>query len=288
MPNPLRFNEGKACDAVLRHLERRDGATRTRMRFPDNEGHSAPVELVCTIGDRLYAIEHTGIEPFEGHMQGNAENERLIQPIVAGVAGRLPPNEEFQLQMPTGAMEALRGRDVSAVHRRLIDWIIESAPSLWIPPRGRMDTQVQATHIPAVPFPVKLYRLQSRIFQGKLNVVHAVSNVESQRLKRITTALKKKMPKLAAWQRDAGARTVLVLEENDIQLTNHEVVTKAVLKAEETLGRAADEIYVVSTSITPWHLYFVRVGDHSCLELSDSEEWSWDADPAQLLPLTAR
>jgi hypothetical protein len=105
MPNRLRFNEGKACDAVLRHLERRAGATRTTVRFPDKEGHPAPVELVCTIGEQLYAMEHTGIEPFEGHMRGNAEDERLIQPIVAGVAGHLPPEEEFQLQIPAGAME---------------------------------------------------------------------------------------------------------------------------------------------------------------------------------------
>ena len=69
MPNPLRFNEGKACDAVLQHLERRAGATRSAMRFPEKEGHPAPVELVCTIGGRLYAIEHTGIEPFEGHVR---------------------------------------------------------------------------------------------------------------------------------------------------------------------------------------------------------------------------
>jgi hypothetical protein len=288
MPSLLRFNEGKSCDAVLRHLERRGGATRTGMRFPDREGHAAPVELVCTIGNQLYAIEHTGIEPFQGHMRGNAEDERLIRPIVAGVAGRLPPEEEFELQIPAGAMEGIRGRDVAGVQRHLIDWIVDSAPKLWIPPVARKDTQVKATHVPGVPFPVKLYRLQSRIFKGKLNVVHVVSDVENHRLKRVTIALEKKMPKLAVWKKDAGARTVLVLEENDIQLTNHEVVTKAVLKAEKTLGRAADEIYVVSTSSTPWHVYFVRVDDHSCLDLSDSEEWSWDTDPAQLSSLTGR
>jgi len=130
MPNRLRFNEGQACDAVLQHLERRAGAARSALRFPDKEGHAAPVELVCTIGDQLYAMEHTGIEPFEGHMRGNAEDDRLIQPIVAGVVGRLPPDEEFQLQIPAGAMEGLRVREVATVQRLLIDWIVASAPSL--------------------------------------------------------------------------------------------------------------------------------------------------------------
>jgi hypothetical protein len=288
MPNPLRFNEGKACDAVLRHLERRAGVARTAMRFPDKEGHPAPVELVCAIGDQLYAIEHTGIEPFEGHIRGNAEDERLIQPIVAGVVGRLPPEEEFELQIPAGAMEGLRGRDVATVQRLLIDWIVGSAPSLWIPPRGRKDTRIQPTHIPGVPFAVKLHRLESRIFRGKLQVVHVVADVENRRLERVSIALKKKMPKLAIWKTDAGARTVLVLEENDIQLTNCHVVTDAVLKSEQTLGHAADEIYLVTTSFTPWQVHLVRVGDRSYFDLSDPDERSWDAHPSQLSSLTGR
>ena len=57
----LRFNEGKACDAILRRLEAREGKTRRDVRFPEREGYSAPIELVCEIGDELYALEHTGI-----------------------------------------------------------------------------------------------------------------------------------------------------------------------------------------------------------------------------------
>jgi hypothetical protein len=62
----LRFNEGKACDAILRRLE-----------------------LACEIGDRLFAIEHTGIEPFAGHMQLEAEPGVHFRPIETMVAGHL-------------------------------------------------------------------------------------------------------------------------------------------------------------------------------------------------------
>jgi hypothetical protein len=34
----LRFNEGKACDAVLRRLEAREGAPRTNLRSPERRG----------------------------------------------------------------------------------------------------------------------------------------------------------------------------------------------------------------------------------------------------------
>ena len=58
----LQFHEGKACDAIIRHLEIREGAARTGLLFPEAERHQAPVEVVCTIGRHLFAVEHTGIE----------------------------------------------------------------------------------------------------------------------------------------------------------------------------------------------------------------------------------
>ena len=60
----LGFNEGKACDAIIRHVETRERASRSALRSPDAEHHPAPVELVFSIGAQLYALEHTGIEPF--------------------------------------------------------------------------------------------------------------------------------------------------------------------------------------------------------------------------------
>lgn len=98
----LRFNEGRACDGVLRFLEARAGAQRQAVCFPERERHEHPVELVCQIKGQLYALEHTGIEPFTGHVQVNAEAKRRIQPLVERVAGRLPQTEEFELQVPGG------------------------------------------------------------------------------------------------------------------------------------------------------------------------------------------
>ena len=81
----LQFNEGRACDAIVRLLEKREGAVRQHLRWPERERHAAPVDLVCNIGAKLFAIEHTGIEPFAGHMQLEAEAETHFQPIEAMV-----------------------------------------------------------------------------------------------------------------------------------------------------------------------------------------------------------
>jgi hypothetical protein len=65
-----RYNEGKALDAVLRFIEARDDALRKDDgRSPDDPNNPDPdptrrVDYVCTVGQTLYALEHTRIEPF--------------------------------------------------------------------------------------------------------------------------------------------------------------------------------------------------------------------------------
>jgi hypothetical protein len=81
----LNFNEGKVCDAIVRRLEARADDSRSGLRWPEQERHAFPVEVAFTIGDQLFALEHTGIEPFKGHVQMDAEADRLFKPIVDGL-----------------------------------------------------------------------------------------------------------------------------------------------------------------------------------------------------------
>jgi hypothetical protein len=84
----IRFNEGKACDAIICHIEAREGHIRQSLRFPEKEGHNAPIELACSIGGQLYAFEHTGIEPFEGHIE--IEAKAHFQPLRTMFPGKIP------------------------------------------------------------------------------------------------------------------------------------------------------------------------------------------------------
>src|SRR5580658_8140881 len=96
----MQFNEGKACDAVLRHLEAREDATRSNVRWPEEEHHAGPVELVCYIGSALYALEHTGIEPFDEFVKLDQEAERVFGPIEAAVNAIVPDCEVWVLDLP--------------------------------------------------------------------------------------------------------------------------------------------------------------------------------------------
>jgi hypothetical protein len=282
------FNEGRACDAVIRYLERRSGAVRANVQFPDRDRFAVPIEVAFDLSGTLFAMEHTGIEPFEGHTKLQATASIGIRPIAAAVEGQLSPTEDFELHIPMGAFDGLGRRRLEEVHKLIADWVLETWPKLAIAPIGRYDTSVMPTSIPGVPFEVKLYRLAGLVKPGSLQVVHVVRDVESLRQARMRAALEKKLPKLSKWKEKFSARTVLVLEQNDIQLTNVHLVTDALLTAETQLTGIADEVYLVTSTITPWWVHFVRVDGRSYFDLTNPDDRAWEIDPASLTSITDR
>jgi hypothetical protein len=93
-----RYNEGKAIDAVLRRIEARDRVLRLNDgRSPDDLNDPDPlrrVDYVCTIGNALYAFEHTGIEPFANQIELEVHNQKLFATFDAfrGQSGALQPH----------------------------------------------------------------------------------------------------------------------------------------------------------------------------------------------------
>lgn len=112
---------------------------------------------------------------------------------------------------------------------------------------------------------------------------------EAERVRRVREACQRKYPKLARWKRDRGARTVLVLEENDIQLTNQQVVADALLEVEKTMPDRPDEVYLVSTAIeTPWWTFALRVGMRDYYDFSRALECMEEIDSTTLVDITGR
>jgi hypothetical protein len=286
MKRPKPFNEGRACDAVIRYLERRESAIRSHVRFPERERHAAPIEVAFELAGTLFAMEHTGIEPFEGHTELQVTAPVAVHPIAQAVEGKLSDTEDFELHLPAGALGGLGRKRLEEVHRLIALWIISTWPSLSIAPIGRYDTSVQWSSVAGVPFKVKLHRTVGVVRPGSLQIVHVVGGVESSREARIRAALEKKLPKLARWKQDANARTVLVLEQNDIQLTNVHLVTDALLKVETSAGEIADEVYLVTSTIAPWWVHFLRVGSRTYFDLTDPDDRAWEIDPSSLSAIT--
>jgi len=73
---------------------------RTGVCWPEQGGHSFPIEVAFSIAGQLYALEHTGIEPFRGHVQMEAEAERHFAPITSALKNSLGTDAVFELVMP--------------------------------------------------------------------------------------------------------------------------------------------------------------------------------------------
>jgi hypothetical protein len=258
------------------------------LRSPEQEGHAAPVELICRIGDRLFAFEHTGIEPFAGHVQLEAEAETHFRPIERMLAGRLPTSEDYELQIPVKATQGLRSRDLKRIQTALANWIEPIAPTLPPAPLGRYITPIQRVTPPGVPFEVSLHRTATGGGRpGHFRITHMVTDLEEARADRLRETCERKFPKLAAWRQNAGAHTILILEENDIQLTNAQVVFEAFTRVENDFSNKPNEIYLVGSMIdNPWFVHALRVDNTSYYELSQSRQCMTEVDPNTLDDLT--
>jgi hypothetical protein len=295
---PSRYNEGKAIDAVLQRIEARDHAVRLNDgRSPDDLNDPDPlrrVDYVCTVGRTLHAFEHTGIEPFADQIELEVHNRSLFAPIVARFSNR-SDRELWEFHVPVDASTGLAGPQIKRVQDSLIRWIEANAARF---PVTLLYDRYANLHLGeavlGVPFPVSLHRgsLNSHYFPresplcGQFMMKYFVAgDVEQARTARLQKACEDKFPKLATWKRD-GARTVLVLEENDLSLTNHQRVADALLNAEATMSYPADEIFLVSTAIADkWWVTCLRRAGKSYY---DDDERFHEIDPTTLIRLTNR
>jgi hypothetical protein len=279
-----RLHEGKACDAVIRHLETRDGGTRHDLKSPESEGDTAPIELTCSIGGRLFAFEHTAIEPFEGQIK--LETQALFQPLRDMFSGKIPQGEWYDLHVPVRVTVGLKKARMKRIISTLGAWISTEGPRLRLAPIGLTGTPVERTADTVVPFNVALYRC-SLPGPGRLSVTHLVGPIDDLRTRRIQRACQQKFPKLAVWK-TRGARTVLILEGVDDQVTNPIDVAKSVLFVEETVGNEPDEIYFLFSIIEPWSIWPIRIGSRSFFDLKKPKDRAWDVDPQTLSKITNR
>lgn len=290
MAPKLTFNEGKVCDAVLRRVVEREGRSFSNLRRPELGRANAPIDLACEIGGRLFALEHTGIEPFEGHLQLDAQAKTYFKPIESALAEELQPQEHVDLTIPWDAFFGLRGSSAARLQQALIKLVIEAYPTI---PVDRPACRARARAISLGDggrFQIWVHRWECSGFPGRVSVsCNPPNDLETARLARLARVYKTHAKKLAAWQEEQGARTILVLEENDINVTRYDLVFDALRIVERGAERRPDEIWLVNTAIQKvWGIWWLRIGDNYCDDLSAWGTSLSNIDPNQLTNLTER
>jgi len=286
----LSTNEGKVCDAIVRRLEEREQRKRTDLCWPERENHKSAVEIAFKLGDQLYALEHTLIEPFEGHMRMEAQTEKLFTPIISALKDALGEDALFELYLRLNALDGRKPAELSRIQQAIIAWVKATAPT--IPRRPHPDYKgtpfgpVMVENIPLV-----LCRFEPPIIPGQhFRIRHTVDNIDLLRTDRMKAAIEKKFPKLAAWKKNENAKSILVLEQNDIQLTNPSIVADTYLPLVNAREDRPDETYLVATCIGPkrW-MWPILIGDRSYFDIAQSDEsLHWEVDPSELDDLTKR
>lgn len=272
----LAFHETETCEGIIQHLEQRERVPRSDVQIRDRGSETsadARVEMTFRLGGQLYALEHTGIEPFDGFMAHQNRASSLFAPLQAAAAASLSAmladGVVIEMHLSIDAFTNRKMPEVRAIQSALLTWIIATAPTL--PPRRYADyrgTLVTAQPT-GVPFQVSLVRFDGIAgMEGRFQLKHLTRGAETPRLERIARACEKKFPKLARWKQSDGARTVLVFEDNDVQLTNVSIVTEAYLPIATARADAPDETYLVSTCTSPWYAWPVLVDGRSYFDLA--------------------
>jgi hypothetical protein len=288
----LSFNEGKVCDAIVRRLEEREQYTRADVRSPEQENHKSPVELAFKLGNQLYALEHTGIEPFDGHMLMEAQTEKLFAPITSALKESLGKDALFELYLPVNSLKGRKSAELLTIQQAIIAWVKATAPT--IPKRAFPDFKgslAGPVTLADVPFDLSLCRFEPPIVPGRyFQIKHTVDNIAKLRSDRMQAAIDKKFPKLAAWKKNDGAKTILVLEQNDIQLTNASIVADTYLPLAKARPDRPDETYLVASCMAPtWWMWPILIGDRSYYDIAQTDEAGyWEFDPLKLVGLTKR
>jgi hypothetical protein len=289
----LSFNERKACDAVIRRLENREEQRRGNIRWPEQENHNAPVEIAFTLGNQLYAMEHTGIEPLAGHLRMEAQSGNLFGPITTALQNSLGTGALFELYLPVNGLVARKPAKLRKIQNAIIAWVKATAPT--IPKRPFPDykgTAVGPVRVADVPFDLSLCRFEPPIIPGQFfEIKHTINGLAKLRTDRMQIAIDTKFPKLAKWKKDENAKTILVLEQNDIQLTNPSIVADTFLPLAQIRADKPDETYLVVSCMGPnWWVWPILIANKSYFDImrSNDEVGYWEFDPAILNSVTKR
>lgn len=262
-------NEQKCIDFVLRRLESQFSQVRTEVRCPEenlNTPTDMRIDIVSTIGAEKFAIEHTMIEPYEEHhKQGIATNEAAMN-LKADLKD-LDLKVGIDVALPSNWSEKFPKKKKRRIFiKKLANLVIEHKVTLESLPDDEMF--VSLGEIDGIT--IRVVRNSFEIYDPSDTCPYLLSlapdNYSLLRSDRIKRSLNDKLPKLCKWQ--GGHRTVLILENRDLSLTNWHSVRREIEKI--WVNEAAPPInylYLIYTTTNKWRLFpFVENGKWTSLK----------------------
>lgn len=238
------------CDFVRQILEARTGEKIAVTERPEQTHRNEKVvEELWESRSRRYAVEHTRVESFDGQIGNEAKLRQLLLPVAEQLKGRLAGTYVLSAQLSETQAARIKFADA---HAEIVRLVLQLAPTL-----GDRESIVLPSN--KLPFRVQLYRRNDR---GSHLGVHTVieGDGEALRLERMKRALAEKCPKLAEWSAD-GRVSVLVLEANDLQLSNSWAAYGAFMAAISERNDQPDIVVFVETDGAPMFAWIFKEGE---------------------------
>lgn len=258
--------EGKACDAVVRAIEKRTGEIRTQVRRPEADGVGPPVDLQLKLGDQKYAIEHTLIEPFENQIKMEVIVREILDYFKENISLPFPSLAYYELQYPVDI--SLPDGKVKRNHalKSLANWVYKNELLLrdkmhcWTGEpydlnhsdhsvQGKPDGFKCVFKLRRWPYAVPIRQKPGFLC---LRPIYP-EDMEPLRRKRLMRAFSRKCEKLQACKAK-GVRTVLVLESGDPVLTHFKFRGDLLPGVLAEHPDAPDEIFLVQTYHDLWEV----------------------------------
>jgi hypothetical protein len=145
------------------------------------------MQVAFTIGDQLFALEHTGIEPFRGYVEMEAKAGQLYKPIEDALKDALGTEAMYELVIPINAFQRKTMPEVHAIQKAIIDWVKATAPTVpQLVSQNYRGSCVGPVAVAGVPFAPSLHRFEPPVIPGlHFQIRHTVTNGEELRRERI-------------------------------------------------------------------------------------------------------
>jgi hypothetical protein len=243
-----RSRERRACDAVARCLEGVTGHQRSGAYYPeDSAGGQSAIDYAFDLAGLQYAFEHTVVEAFDGQLRTNEHFGKFVEPIEASLDRQMPDSGYFTLLFPIDPSNGLRPKAVARKQAEIIAWAKTAA--LELTEQAALLSSHQLRRLPpSRDMPNNDVTLSFREdingdMGGRMLAQRkAPKNYEQLRIRRVLQAVGDKLPKLAKCK---PARTVLVLENRDMALSNHWVISEGLEKNLQARSDIPDEVWLV-------------------------------------------
>lgn len=241
---------------------------------PERDDRTNPaVELVAADAVGTLAIEHTLIEPYPGQIQDNHQIRPYAETLPTMLAGRLPAGSRFDLNLDVRVVNGIRPTEDTL--DAIVEWAVAAAALLEDGRPGIGGSHMAKGGPSDLPFAITVARWPRDVDDALPEVSIGwwrPPDLEERRRERLVVALRKKLPKIAAAEAE-GHQGVLVVESDDIQLSNSTDIRVALLAA------AAE----VEDPLPSWIVCWEQVVESAFVSTLRSDgEWIGDPCPSVL------